>query len=62
MIRTQYAGQFIVIPLGLDPQLYAFALREGSPLRESVNRMLLLKIHEPAWHDLLYHYLGTAPE
>jgi polar amino acid transport system substrate-binding protein len=62
VIRTQYAGQFTVIPLDLDPQLYAFALREGSPLRESINRMLLLKIHEPAWHDLLYHYLGTSPE
>jgi polar amino acid transport system substrate-binding protein len=62
VIRTQYAGQFTVIPLNLDPQLYAFALREGSPLRESINRMLLLKIHEPAWHDLLYHYLGTSPE
>jgi polar amino acid transport system substrate-binding protein len=62
VIRTQYAGQFTVIPLNLDPQLYAFALREGSPLRESINRMLLLKIHEPAWHDLLYHYLGASPE
>jgi polar amino acid transport system substrate-binding protein len=62
VIRTQYAGQFTVIPLNLDPQLYAFALREGSPLRESINRMLLLKIREPAWHDLLYHYLGASPE
>jgi len=61
VIRTEYPSQFTVIPLNVDPQLYAFALREGSPLRESINRALLRKIHEPAWHDLLYHYLGNAP-
>ncbi len=59
--RTQYPGQFTVIPLNVDPQLYAFALREENPLRESINRVLLRKIHEPAWHDLLYRYLGTSP-
>ncbi len=57
--RTEYAGQFTVIALNEDPQLYAFALREGNPARESINRILLRKIHEPAWHDLLYHYLGN---
>lgn len=61
VIRNQYPGQFNVIPLNVDPQLYAFALREGNPIRESINRVLLRKIHEPAWHDLLYHYLGDAP-
>jgi polar amino acid transport system substrate-binding protein len=59
-VRTQYPGQFTVLPLNLDPQPYAFAVREGSPLRESINRVLLRKIHEPAWQDLLYHYLGTS--
>jgi len=48
-----------VIPLRLDPQLYAFAVREGSSLRESINRELLRKIHEPAWRDLLHHYMGA---
>ena len=62
VIRTQYPGQFTVIPLNVDPQLYAFALREGNPLRESINRVLLRKIHEPAWHDLLYHYMGNSPD
>jgi polar amino acid transport system substrate-binding protein len=61
VIRTEYPGQFTVIPLDVDPQLYAFALREGSPMRESVNRALLRLIHEPAWQDLLYHYLGASP-
>jgi polar amino acid transport system substrate-binding protein len=59
-VRNQYPGQFTVIPLNLDTQLYAFAVREGSSLREPINRALLREIHEPAWHDLLYHFLGTA--
>ena len=62
VVRTQYLGQFTVLPLRLETQLYAFAVREGSALREPINRVLLRKIHEPAWHDLLYRYLGTAPE
>jgi polar amino acid transport system substrate-binding protein len=61
-VRRQYPGQFTVLPLNLDPQPYAFAVREGSPLLESINRVLLRKIHEPAWQDLLYHYLGTSEE
>ena len=51
--RVEYRGEFTVLPLNLDPQLYAFAVREGSALREPINRVLLRKIHEPAWHDLL---------
>jgi polar amino acid transport system substrate-binding protein len=61
-VRNQYEGEFTVVPLHLDPQLYAFAVREGTPLREPINRVLSRKIHEPTWHDLVYRYLGTAPE
>jgi hypothetical protein len=61
VIRNQYANQFTVVLLNVDSQLYVFALRESSPLREPINRVLLRKIHEPAWHDLLYHYLGNFP-
>ena len=61
-VRTQYEGEFTVVPLHLDPQLYAFAVREGAPLREPINRVLLRKIHEPAWSDLVYQYLGITPE
>jgi ABC-type amino acid transport substrate-binding protein len=60
--RVEYRGEITVLPLNLDPQLYAFAVREGSALREPINRVLLRKIHEPAWHDLLYRYLGNASD
>ena len=58
VVRTQYRARFTVVPLHLAPQLYAFAVPEGSALRESVNRVLLHKIHEPVWVDPLYRYLG----
>jgi polar amino acid transport system substrate-binding protein len=61
VVRNSYASRVQVIPLGLDPQLYAFAVREGDRLRESINREILRKTHEPAWPDLLYHYMGYAP-
>ena len=54
LVRNRYSGQFTVFPLNADTQLYAFAVREGSPLREPINRALLRTIHDPAWKDLLY--------
>jgi polar amino acid transport system substrate-binding protein len=54
-VSTQ--AQFTVLSLHLDTELYAFALREGSQLRESINRTLLQKIHEPAWNNLIAKYL-----
>jgi polar amino acid transport system substrate-binding protein len=60
VVRNQYPGQFTVLPLNLDTQPYAFAVRESSALREPINRVLLRKIHEPAWRDLLYRYLGES--
>lgn len=49
--------QVIVLSLHLDTELYGFALREGSQLREPINRVLLQKIHEPAWTNLVAKYL-----
>jgi polar amino acid transport system substrate-binding protein len=58
LVRSRYPTQLTVAPVLLDRELYGFALPEGSPLRESINRVLLRKIHEPAWHDLITRYLG----
>jgi polar amino acid transport system substrate-binding protein len=54
-VRNQ--AEFLVLSLHLDTELYAFALREGSQLREPINRVLLRKIHEPAWTNLITKYL-----
>jgi polar amino acid transport system substrate-binding protein len=55
--RTQ--PQVAVLSMHLDSELYGFALREGSGLRESINRVLLEKLHEPAWTDLVAKYLPS---
>ncbi|MBW0001686.1 MAG: transporter substrate-binding domain-containing protein [Verrucomicrobia bacterium] len=60
LARTRYPNQLSVVPVLLDRELYGFALREGSPLRESINRVLLRKIHEPGWHELIARYLGSG--
>jgi hypothetical protein len=39
-------------------ELYGFALREGSTLREPLNRVLLQKIHQPEWRTLTDRYLA----
>jgi polar amino acid transport system substrate-binding protein len=60
VVHNEYATECTVTPLYLDPQLYAFGVREGSPLRELINRDLLRITHAPGWRDLLYHYLGDS--
>ena len=57
-IQTQFPGKYKVLPIPLDGELYGFALREGSTLREPLNRALLQKIHEPAWRTLIDRYLA----
>lgn len=47
-----------VLPRTFEEQQYAIALREGSPLRELVNRQLLEIINSPEWQKTLQKYLG----
>jgi ABC-type amino acid transport substrate-binding protein len=57
-VQTQFPGEYRVLPLPFDGELYGFALTEGSTLREPLNRALLQKIHEPAWRTLIDRYLA----
>jgi polar amino acid transport system substrate-binding protein len=57
VIRNQAPGELTVLSLRLDTELYGFALREGSSLREPINRVLLQKVHAPAWTALVTKYL-----
>lgn len=58
--NQKFQGQLDVLPETFLRQDYAIALPEKSPLRESINRVLLQKIAEPAWQDTLYRYLGGS--
>jgi polar amino acid transport system substrate-binding protein len=57
-IQSRYPGNYAVLPLQLDRELYGFALKEGSSLREPLNRIILQKIHQPAWQKLVGRYLS----
>ena len=47
-----------VLPYELEPQNYAFILKQNSPLRESINRTLLTIRQQQAWRDKTLEYLG----
>jgi ABC-type amino acid transport substrate-binding protein len=51
-------GKVEVLPMTFDQQAYGMALPTGSPLREPINWVLLAKIRQPGWQDILYRYLG----
>jgi polar amino acid transport system substrate-binding protein len=57
-IHTEYQNILVVLPIHLDEELYAFGVKEGSPLREYINRSLLARLAEPEWHEILRRYLG----
>lgn len=48
-----------VLPRTFEMQNYAIGLRPESELREAINRVLLKKVADPWWQDLLYRYLGS---
>lgn len=42
---------------GRLPQLYAFALPQNGSLREPINRLILRRINNAQWHDVLSRYM-----
>ena len=49
-----------ILPGTFDNHGYAFGLRSGSPVRESINLTLLEIIASNAWSELLARYVGNA--
>lgn len=57
-LRQDIAGRLRVLPITLERQDYAFALPQGSPLREPLDRALLRRIMAPDWKSRTAQYLG----
>ena len=55
--RGKLAGMS-VIPIVSHREFYGFAFPQGSPLREDVNRILLRKVEDPTWPQVIEEYLG----
>lgn len=58
LVRNEFPGRLEVLPVTFLPQDYGIALRQRSPLREPINRVLLEIIENPAWEGTISQYLG----
>lgn len=57
--KHELGGGLLVLPNVFDHQDYGFALPDGSPLREQVNRVLLKELASDNWQALVERYLGN---
>lgn len=60
-VMKNHPGSLQVLPAIFDRQDYAFALPEGSTLREPVNRAILEYLATDEWRNTLIEYLGKQP-
>jgi ABC-type amino acid transport substrate-binding protein len=58
LVNQKYKGRMTVLPNTFLRQDYGIALTAGNPLRETINLVLLDKISDPSWQELLDKYLG----
>ena len=57
-VNRDYIGKIEVLPNTFLRQDYGIALPQGSEIREPINRILLKRIHQEEWLDLVYKHLG----
>jgi len=60
VVRTRYNGRLRLLPGSFGRQDYAFALPQGSALREPINEALLRHIDRPQWSDMVKRTLGKG--
>ena len=58
LIRERHQGRLRVLPVTFEPQQYGFALPEGSPMREPINRILLQITAGEEWRRQVDRMLG----
>ncbi len=56
--HQEFGSSIQVLDLTFDPQVYAIALPNGSPLRRPLDVAVLDAIHSSWWDDTLFRYLG----
>jgi len=60
LARGASGRSIAVLPEQFERQDYAFAIPQGSPLREPINRALLETTASREWSDILRRYLGSG--
>ena len=58
IIKRKFQGKLEVLPNTYSQENYGIALVNNSPLRKSINQVLLQTIRSQEWQKTLYHYLG----
>ncbi len=58
LVNDRFKGRLRVLPGTFKRQDYGFALKEGSNLREPINRSMLTRIVQPSWEKTLEFYFG----
>lgn len=58
LIKERFHGTLMVLPQIYGHEDYGIALAKNSPLLKPVNRVLLQKVRDPQWQEILYRYLG----
>ncbi len=59
LINKDYPAELQVLKNTFLRQDYGIAFQQGSELREPINQIILRKIHEKEWKDILFDYLGN---
>ncbi len=55
---NNFTGKLKVLRTNLQPQHYGFSLPYNSEIREQVNQVLLAKVQESEWQDVIFNYFG----
>jgi polar amino acid transport system substrate-binding protein len=61
IVQQQFSSSLELLDTTFDPQQYAFALPNGSPLRASLNVAMLDATQGGWWKQTLYRYFGAKP-
>ena len=59
LLRQENRRGLVVLPQPVREESYAFAVANGSPLREPMDRALLTALASEDWHNIVEEYLGT---
>jgi ABC-type amino acid transport substrate-binding protein len=59
LAKEHYPDAIKVLPNTFIRQDYAIAVPQGSPLRETLDRVLEREIRSSRWEDIIYHHLGS---
>jgi len=59
LVKKSYPNEYEVLSFTFEPQKYGFAIKDGKPELEDINRSLLARTQESTlWDELLYQFLG----